>query len=282
MGAKSAFSVTKALGAAVAFVPRAIAGAWLVMAMSLLVFIAGHHLVMGLAPHRPFGLLLHVVIFLVKLVMIGGLYRLALFGTGAKDEGLGFGGVQIGWPELRLFVADIIVALFALVIMIALFIVFAVAFETSGLGTGYANTREAVLAMVCRHATVADWIVIAYGVAALVFMVFVALKFTLVHAATVAQHRIVTLNALGLSSGNTGKLFLGLVAILAPFAILWLVVLHLFGPPAYLPLLPHLASPGIRLGLHLLVLVLATTVLGPLLVGFFASAYRQIVANRAR
>lgn len=283
MSTKSAFSVTKALSAAVAFVPQALAGAWLTMSLLLVATVGGHGLAMSFHPHKPVGILVLVVICLAKLILVGALYRLALFGAKARDEGLGFGGLQIGWPELRLIVANIIIALFGLVIVLAIFIVFAVAFETSGLGAGYANTREAVMAMVARHGTLADAAVIAFGVASMIFLVFVALKFSLAHAATVAEHRIVTLNAMGLSAGNVGKLFIGVVAISAPFAIVWLIVLHLFCPPGYLPLLPHpLATPEIRLGLNFVMLILNITVLPALLTGFFASAYRQIMANRAK
>ena len=266
-----------------AFVPQAISGAWLVMVLLLVAVVGGHTLAMNFHSGKPIGLILVLVMCLAKLMLVGALYRLALFGTKAREEGLGFGGLQAGWPELRLIVANIIIGLFTLVIIVAVFIVFAVAFETSGLGAGYANTREAVVAMVVRHATVADGLVIAYGVGTMIFLVFVALKFSLAHAATVVEHRIVTLNAMGLSSGNVGKLFIGVMAIGVPFAVVWLIVLHLFCPPGYLPLLPHpVATPGIRLGLHLVMLVLDITLLPPLLAGFFASAYRQITANRAK
>lgn len=284
MSTKSAFSVTKALAAAAGFVPQAIGGAWLALILILVVTLGGHHLAMHFHPHRPIGLVVLIAIYIVKLIALGALYRLALFGSKARDEGLGFGGIQVGVPELRLFVANIVVAAFFLVIVIAAFIVFAVAFETSGLAAGYANSREGVMAMVCRHQSVADWVVIASIVAALLLFVFVALKVTLVHAATVAEHRIVTLNALGLSSGQVGKLFIGVVVLLLPFAAVGFVILHLFGPQAgQSHLLPLAWGPHqMRLGIHLLMLLLNVLVLLPLLVGFFSSAYRQITANRAR
>lgn len=284
MSTKSAFSVTKALAAAAAFVPRAIGGAWLALILILVVTLGGHHLAMHFHPHRPIGLVVLIAIYIVKLIALGALYRLALFGSKARDEGLGFGGIQVGVAELRLFVANIVVAAFFLVIVIAAFIVFAVAFETSGLAAGYANSREAVVAMVCRHQSVADWVVIASIVAAVWLFVFVALKVTLVHAATVAEHRIVTLNALGLSSGQVGKLFIGVVVLLLPFAAVGFVILHLFGPQVgQSHLLPLVwGTHQVRLGIHLVMLLLNVMLLLPLLVGFFSSAYRQITANRAR
>ena len=284
MSTKSAFSVTKALAAAVAFVPRAIGGAWLALALILVVTLAGHHLAMHFHPHRPIGMVVLIAIYLVKLIALGALYRLALFGAKARDEGLGLAGVQFGMPELRLFIANIVVWLFVLVVVIAAFIVFAVAFETSGLAAGYANTREAVMAMICRHGSLADWIVIASILAAVLLFIFVALKFTLVHAATVAEHRIVTLNALGLSSGNVGKLFIGIVILLIPFVVVGLVILHLFGPQVgeshLLPL--TWGTHQVRISIHIVMQILNVGLLLPLLAGFFSSAYRQITANRAR
>lgn len=284
MGTRSAFSVTKALSAAVNFVPKALGGAWLVLAFLLIATLGGHHLVMHFHAHRPIGMIAVAVLYPLKIIALGALYRLALFGTKARDEGLGFGGIQIGWPEVRLFVANIVVALFMVTIAIAVFIVFAVAFETSGLANGYANTREAVAAMVCRHATVADGVVIAALVGAAVLLVFVALKLSLVHAATVAQRHLVTLNAMGLSAGNVGKLLIGMVILVLPFAVVCALLLHLFGVPVgQVNLLPHVwGNRQAYRGVHILMMLLNVGLLLPLLVGFFASAYRQITENRAR
>lgn len=284
MSTKSAFSVTKALSSAVAFLPRAIGGAWLSLALLLALTVGGHHLVHHFQPHKPIGMAVLLALYVLKLIALGALYRIALFGKTARQEGLGFGGVQFGLPELRLFVANIVVVLFVVVIVIALFIVFAVAFETSGLAVGYANTRQAVMAMLCRHTTFADGIVIAYVVAAFILLVFVAIKFTLVHAATVAEHRIVTLNAMGLSSGNVGKLFTGAVILLLPFVAVWLVILHLSAPQVgQAHLLPVAWSTHqVRIAIHMLMQGLNVILLLPLLAGFFASAYMQIKDNRAR
>jgi len=222
------------------------------------------------APLIGFGALIAGIV--IKLVLVGALYRLALFGKDAAKEGLGLGGVQFGKPEVRLFIANIIVAGFYLVVAMAVFIVFAIAFETSGLGEGYANTREAVVALIRAHDSAAAWTVIIYLVAAVWFLVFVAIKFSLVHAATIAEKKVVTLNALGLSAGNVAKLFLGQMVLLLPFILIGMVVMHLFGMGAI-----H-RMPAVHMAFHAALAILVP----PLLAGFLASAYRQITANRSR
>lgn len=270
MGTRSAFSLSKALAEAVGFLPKALGGAWLVLLLAMGVAVAPgvmcqHGLFMGWMP-----LAWLVAAIIVKLMLIGGLYRLALFGKDAVREGLGVGGVQFGMPELRILVANIVVALFVFLIAMALFIVFAIAFETSGLGEGYANTHDAVRALVHSNGAAA-WIVMAYFVFALWFLVFVVLKFSLMHAATIAERRIVTLNALGLSAGNVFKLLLGQIVLLLPFILAGLVLMHLFGGAVV-----HLH------GLHLVFHGILAVLVPPLIAGFLASAYRQITSNRTK
>jgi len=274
MSTRSAFSLTKTLSAAVEFLPAALAGAWLILLLMAGLSVAPVLLHHGM--HAPVVRLVALLAgIVIKLVLVGALYRLALFGKDARKEGLGLGGVQFGAPELRLFVANIVVVLFLVLIAIALFIVFSIAFETSGLGEGYANTREAVTALLRAHDSPAAWAVIAYLAAAAWFLVFVALKFCLVHAATIAEKKIVTLNALGLSSGNVAKLFFGQLILLLPFILIGLFLMHLFGHA----ILHHTGGmAGVHLAFHAALAVL----LPPLFAGFLASAYRQITANRSK
>ncbi len=264
------FSVTKALKAAVAFLPRAWAGAWLALIPMFVVLaggpllLAGHQLPLMFAP-----LVLIFSLLLLKLISQGALYRIALFGKDAKSEGLGFGGLQIARPELRLLLASLIVAAFVMLIAVALFLVFAVALSLSGLAAGYDNSVAAVCAIWRRHSG-ADYVFIVYIIAATVFLIFVALKFALMPAANIGSRKLVTLNVLGLSTGNVGKLFIGLITIILPFALVCGLAVHHFG---------HASA---FISLHSALLALSIFGLFPLIVGFLASAYRQIMAIRSK
>ncbi|MDV6329626.1 hypothetical protein [Asticcacaulis sp. 201] len=267
MSVKSAFSVTKALRDSAGFLPRAWSGAWLALGL-LFAIVGGAWLTMHHLPSPPLVCVaLIAVILVLKYVAHGSLYRIALFGPSAKDEGLGFGGVQIGRPERRLFLASVAIAVFFVMIAATLFIVFAIALSLSGLSQGYGSSLAAVQAIIHRHAG-ADVVFILYLIAAGLFLIFVAVKFSLASAANIGQRRLVTLNALGLTSGNVGKLFIGVTIILLPFVLV--AMLAAFAP-----------SNGRRI-VHLVLIGLNVFVLLPLIVGFFASAYRQIVTNRFR
>lgn len=233
--------------------------------------------------HYSEGITFDLRIFLVvaigalvlQLVASGALYRIALFGPTARKEGLGFGGLQLWLPELRLFLGELIISAFLLLIMAAVLVVFSVSFNTAGMMEGHADTGVALLAMVQRHQGV-DWIFIGFLIAAWLFLIFAGLKFSLFRAATIAERKIVTLNALGLSSGNVGKLFLGLLLFVAPFVILSIVVAYHLGPQsmAFGPSLVLIAHAGLQ--------AVGIFIMMPLLVGFLSSAYRQITAMRAK
>ncbi len=282
MSRRASFSLGRALRDAAAFLPAAWGGAWL----SLILFWAVDSfapIYLLKAAHWP---LEHVALLVAagaaKLVLVAALYRIALFGKAARKEGLGLGGVQFGLPEVRLLGAGIVVGLFMLMIAATLAIVFFIAFNLSGMGDGYRNTLEAVRAVCHRQTGYADWLFIGYGVASALLLVFLAVKFALFHAATVAERRMVTLNALGLSSGNAGRLFTGLCVVALP-VVLAAAVFHLMhrhfvlsprAPAFDTPHMPHLI-------LHGILLAVAAVLVLPLAAGFLSSAYRQVVAERA-
>jgi hypothetical protein len=277
MSTRPSFSLGRALSAAFAAVPAMFGGAWAVLILwwALAAFLP--QLKMQSIPGAVTHVVTTLLLMIAQYVACGALYRIALFERGAQKEGLGFGGLQLGWPELRLFLADLIVGLFGLLILVAIAVVFFIAFNTAGMSEGHADTVAALQAMLIRHAGT-DWIFIGYIIAAGVFLIFVSLKFALMGAANIAERRLVTLNALGLTSGNVGKLFIGLVALFLPFVLFAIVV-----------------SVGARLGrfdfgsagrdleiVHYALQAAAVFVLTPLLVGFLSSAYRQIVASRTK
>ncbi|WP_443747281.1 hypothetical protein [Asticcacaulis solisilvae] len=269
--------------AAFAFLPAGVGGAFapLLVLWGLLSF--GHAILFHLVHAGGFliggncnplvclGFVLLIVAF--KLMAHGALYRSATFGKDARKEGLGPLGLQFGAPELRLLATSILVGLFYLVIAGAIFIVFAVIFNLSGLAGDERNTLKALQTVFCRHQG-ADWIFIAYAVAAHVFLFFLVVRFSLAHVATVAQKKIVALNALGLSSGNVFKLFCGLVLFSAPLVLVMIAVVH-----HLMPSLPHGAP---RLMAHAGLLAFTIFIIFPLIAGFLSSAYRQIVDLRAK
>ncbi|MGZ3297962.1 MAG: hypothetical protein ACXU8O_03010 [Asticcacaulis sp.] len=283
MSSRGSFSLGKALSAAGASLPRAWAGAWLVLILLWAVLACAPFLLAHVFSMPHFLILAlggWVVIVLLKLMAQGALYRTALFGKGAVAEGRGFGGLQLGAAEWRLLGASLLVMLFMLLIAGATLIVLAVAFNLSGLGEGYATSVAALHAAFMRHNSAADWIFIVLVPAALLFLVSVSVRFVLFAAATVAEKRMVTLNALGLSTRNAGKLFMGLVIVVLPFV----VIAHLLLGAAPGFVMHHdlaIGGMGRHLWVHAAMAALAVGVLLPLQVGFLASAYGQIVKNRA-
>ncbi len=287
MSAKASFSLGKALSEGLSSLPQAWGGAWLSLILLWVVTVGGHLALMhayGTSHAAILAAGAMLVAYVLTLMAEGALYRTALFGSKAKSEGLGLGGLQLGAPELRLFGASILIALFMVVIVIAALIVLAVAFNMSGLQTGYTNSLAALHAAFMRHHTGADWTFIVLVPLLLLFFVFLRLKFTLYAAATVAEKRMVTLNALGLSSGNVGKLFLGLVAIAVPFFIVWGVILHLsLHGRLHAHTMPQAGSTyHLHLLLHGIMMAMAFGLWLPVQTGFLSSAYRQIIALRAK
>ncbi len=218
-----------------------------------------------------------LLLFLGQYMTYGALYRIALFGRNAGKEGLGFGGLQLRAPELRLFLSELIVGLFGVLILAAVAVVFLIAFNTAGMAEGHANTLDALKAMVVRHDG-KDWVFIGYLFAAWIFLIFVSLKFVLMGAANVAERRLVTLNALGLSSGNVGKLFIGLIALFLPFMIVAIVLSASAGIGGV-----HMADgpTGVRIA-HYVLQAVTVFLLIPVMIGFLSSAYGQIVASRTK
>ncbi len=285
MSSKPSFSLGRAVSAAFASLPAAWGGAWLALALLWLLGSFGHLVLLhayatggGVSLHLALALGLCALLLVAKLAVQGALYRVAVFGNDARKEGLGFGGLQFALPEVRLFITTIVVVLFILLIAAAMFIVFAVAFNSSGLMAGHDSTPEALGAMLVRHQGV-DWVFIGYMIAAWVFLIFVELKFVLAYVATIAERRTVTLNALGLSSGNVGKLFLGLLLFCLPLiAIVIAIICHLSGKG----IMVDNVNDTARLIVHAAIQAFVVFVIAPLMVGFLASAYRQIVQSRAK
>jgi hypothetical protein len=269
MSETSAFSVTKALKSAVAFLPRAWAGAWLSLLVTLALVVGGPMAAMVLKTPLA-GLALVVLLVIAKLMTQGGLYRIALFGKSARQEGLGFGGLQFGAPEWSLLAASLVVTAFFALMTATLFVVFAIALSFSGLTHGYDTTTQAVQALIARHQSI-DYVFIVYIIGSALFLIFVALKFALLAAANIAERRLVTLNALGLTSGHVGRICMGLLVILLPFCLICGFVGQGLGHAVQ----THFAIRAALMALYIFLFL-------PLTVGFLAASYRQIVTIRSK
>lgn len=265
----SGFSVTQALKAAVSFVPRAWQAAWLVLGVMLVATVSLPLLAMS-HQLKLISLLTILLLFFLKLVAQGALYRSALFGRDARAEGLGVGGLQFGWAELRLLWATVIVSLFVLMIVATIGIVFAIAFSMSGMASGYENSMTALVALMKRHSGT-DYVFIGYLAIAGLFLIFLSMKLVLVPVANIGGRKLVTLNALGLTTGYVGRLFLGLAALVVPFLLI---------AGGAVNALPLKGNTGILL--HMALLLLDIFGLFPLIIGFLTSAYRQIMAIRSK
>lgn len=262
------FSLKKAQMEAVGFLPAAWRGAWLILLALLAVSVAAPY-ALKFAPVAVAAGGLLALLWALKLMALGALYRLALFGRTARAEGLGFGGVQTGRSEGRLLIAQIALILFLWLIAATLATVFMLAFNLSHLGDGYIDTVSAVSAVFERRQGL-DWAFAVYAALAVFLLVVLSVRLSLMYAASVAERRIVTLNALSLSEGAGLKLLIGTVIVLLPLALAMGLVHVLRG----------VAHPAAAL--HTVLCAVAILLVLPLSAGFFASAYRQIRDNRAK
>lgn len=260
MTAKPAFSVVEALKAAFGFVPTGIARSWLSLGLLLIVF--------GLYQSAFVPPVFQPVLFLASVALqfaaIGALYRVAIFDTYARAEGLGPGGLQFTKTEWRLIGATLLVALFWLMVFITLSLVLAVIMSASGLGADTYN-NPAGLFRELMAGQAAGLVVMALIAIILGVLAVLSLKLSLYQPATVAGRQMISLNALTLSSGQVIKLFLGYVVICLPLVLL-----------AY-----GLQSLGGSVVGRLIDAVIGVLFVLPVTVGFLSSAYKQIMDLRA-
>lgn len=239
---------------AVAFVPKAWAGAWL--ALSLFALTLGGLLVpLHYDPFAPSpwmaGLWL-LGVAVLKLASYGGLFRLALFGSKAREEGLGLGGLQLARPELRMLGGGALVLLFLAIVavglLVAVTLIAAAASGEDGRATGAA-----------AH------VVTGVNVAAGLVLASLYVRLSLFAPATVGRRRVVSLDALGLAQGAFWTLLFGLIVCLSP------LVLGTLAASSLLHGGPESAATAAGLLTALLVFVQI-----PLLAGFLAAAYKRL------
>lgn len=266
MDNRTSFKVARALSEAFAFLPRAWSGAGLALLLLWGSAVAGAYAMGTLS--FPFACLAVLAAGLfTKLIAAGALYRIALFERDARKEGLGPGGLQFGAPEVRLLAASLLAGVFVAFVYAAVAMVMMVILRMTAEGSAGPAGQSLPL----------------IGTVGGLVVVFLGLKFSLLPAANIAQRRLVTLNALGLTSGQVGKLFVGCLCLVVPFVAVCAAALYVFAPE--LRLAQALPYPWLTQRTNQLLFAgitfLAAGLLLPLLAGFFASAYRQITTFRA-
>ncbi len=286
MSSKPSFSLGRAVAAAFAFLPAGVVAGLAPMLVLWALLSFGHVFILhveygagyfyGAGGNLLFCLGFILAVGVLKLMTHGALYRAAVFGKDAPKEGLGPLGLQFGAPELRLLASAVTIAVFYLVVLLAIFIVFAVAFNSSGLAGDEPNTLKAMRTVFCRRQG-ADWIFIIYLAVAHLFLILMGIRFSLAPAATVAQKKIVALNALGLATGNVFKLFCGIVLFTLPLLLVAIFIFH-----HVMPGLPRGGALSPRLLVHSGLVAVTVFLIAPLLAGFLSSAYKQISDLRSR
>jgi|GEM_PF-993982 len=259
-GFAGSFDLRQALKAAVAFVPAAWRQGWLALGVLFALVVAGQTVLAGSVGGQRIVI---IAVLLFQFVVTGALYRIALFGPEARREGLGIGGVQFARPEWRLIGAGLLVSLFWLMVFVMLCVVLALFLSAAGLAERV-GSLEAM-----RHEFVSGpqpqgAILLLTVVVIMFILITLSIRLWLHQAATVARRQVVSLQALSLSAGQTLKLLLGYVILTLPFVVIGAVV------PVQWGMISVWLNLALGIGLF-----------WPLTVGFFASAYRQIMALRA-
>jgi hypothetical protein len=254
--------VGAALGRAIAFVPRAVAGAWGVLLL-LAAIMAAPALLPATEQGARLAPLLALAGLVVGLAAEGALYRLGVTAEAAQARrlGLGFAGLQFGRAELRLAGAGVLIALFLAVVVLAAGLV--LVFVANAVGLSEPAWPRDLSAASLRVLSWRTALLGGLALAAVWMLVQLSIRLALYKAATVARGRIVSLDALGLSERNFWRLLAGLLIATAPT---WaLVAWRVWGPSGA-------ASPA-------LVVVQAAVlafVQAPLGAGFLSEAYRRL------
>lgn len=245
---------------AVAFVPKAWAGAW--GALLMLAFVSAAPILSGqrtvsLEQTIDYGSLTALVavwpfVFIAaSTIASGALYRLGVFGRDARSEGLGIGGLQFGKPELRLLGGGALVVLFLVIVAVGLFVAVAI-LTTAASGEDVSPSAASAVQ--------------AINVAALLILAVLYVRLSLYAPAVVGRRRVVSLDSLALAQGAFWTLLIGIVACLLPTA---LVAGGLgLAPVPDTPLAAFVTLNGVA--------ALIVFVQAPLLTGFLSAAYKHL------
>ena len=286
-------SVIRALNEAVTGLPRLWGGAWLILILSMGISSLQPSLLLTYGTSQPWLCgLLALASLVISIMTSAALYRVSVFKTYARAEGLGLGGVQIGSVEGRLIVAGLINSLFVFSLAIIMVVVLFMAQGAFGLDKGYIHSLAAMKAHLSHPKTTIEFLMWGYIALCALILVQLSIRLSLYKAATVAEHKIVALNALGLGEGQVWRLFLGSMAILVPFMI-FVAIVHNSGQGGVchnMCTVPALHAKD-RLdfsGLHISSVNLLSFIthglviffVKPAMVGYLTSVYNQIRADR--
>jgi len=257
----SGFSLKRALSDAVSFVPQA----WMACWLSLLLLL-GLGFIAIKVEFTDYGMTMWGLAFItVVLMVLGGLYRAAIFGKNANKSGLGFGGVQLGSAEIRLITGGFYSASFLCFVgVFAAMIVILVASNTE-LSTHYNNSFKTILAAFFEPFTTEKIVIIAFTAFFGVMLLSLVVGLLPYQVASIAQNRTISINALRFSQGKFVKMLLGLGMIVCPLLGLAFIFIS-----SRINLDQNMRATLIYLGVGLFV----SAVL-PLLIGFLASIYKQ-------
>lgn len=264
------FSVLSALARAFAFVPKAWMFAWGALALLAAVLAAPFFLV----HHDPrfmtvFLILWPLASLLAGLVAGGALFRLGV-GASVKEArrlGLGLGGLQLGRPEVRLFGAGVIVALFLATVALGFAVLGAFIYRASGLGSF-------ALSDLCRGARNGDGgsiLMAAYLALSAWMLVQLAVRLSLYKPATVARGRMVSLDSMSLAQGSLWRLLAGLIVVLAPAYLI--AAAHHGLVRAAAPPIANLSPARVWAVIEAVGLAF---VQAPLAAGFLSEAYKKL------
>ena len=261
----------RSLREAVAFLPRAWAGAWAALVAFSLALALPTLLNKPALPTDIMGASCLLAIAATGLVMQGALYRLGVSHSfrDARALGLGLGGIQLGWAELRLLTSGMQVSGF--LALVALCVALVGVFIAGALGATSALWRTPHALTVEAYAGHGDAIVASLiWMAGAIIVAQLAIRLSLYKPACVARRKHVSLDALALSEGAFWKILLGLAMTLLPTAALVAFALRGRG---FQPLGPHAVS--------LPVVLIIVLLQAPLSIGFLSSAYRQLEYRKA-
>lgn len=177
--------------AALAFLPLAWKRAWLSMVLAVLTMT----LVVALGPGRSLAACIALSVLAVT-VECGALWRLSL-GAGR----LGFGGLQVGWVEMRLAAATALSFLFMMILgLLAFIVLLAFAYAAAASGHGFVSSDVATWAKAVEDRGRAVVLVVAFACA--VCLVWAFGRISLAAPASVRRGRVQVLATWPLTKGR--------------------------------------------------------------------------------
>jgi len=193
------------------------------------------------------------------LVSIGALARLSVSQSvkEARGLGLGPGGFQFKWPELRLVGAALLCVIFLTMVIAILALVVLAIFGMADLDVAAIQARN-------WSAVGAPWklgVLAIVGMGALMIPLLLAVRLSLFVPATLGRGQMVSLNSMGIAYGSFWQILGGLIVTAAPT----IGLLALIGTGMLTERMASVVGVVVLIGLQL-----------PLTLGFLGATYRQL------